>query len=434
MAEDGPQHVLLSTEAEILIENLVKFPIKEIGSPRWQKQHEYLEKINMQSLVSASANEDEFVKELLISLGKVQFIIEDLISVEVWKQFVFSVIVKTNFKPPTTIPIYMVLYHEATVANLLETVCFHKEPLESADETVLDLLDYCYRKLSSIVGETEEEITEFSSTLDELQKQARKMNFEIAVKAVSILRYITDAIESLPLSTSGRLMNTHNIPCLLVELLEHPPWTKRSGGKLMKYIDSQWQQVVGPDALQLTKIEGQVWLALYNVLMNPICISKYNFSSFNKEQILKLRSHMNEVLMDQLPVLGQLQAYLQQLSMTEPAPPKSDLILEQLPEVRDQLMRENTGKWKAIAKYQMKNFFNPKPEEIQQQAQRLADTYNFDVIESLISEPPKCACCGAEAAKRCSRCKQEWYCKRECQVKQWEKHKKVCDVMKERST
>jgi len=43
---------------------------------------------------------------------------------------------------------------------------------------------------------------------------------------------------------------------------------------------------------------------------------------------------------------------------------------------------------------------------------RLADTYGLDVIESLITEPPKCAVCGEVAAKRCSRCQNEWYCRR----------------------
>lgn len=32
-------------------------------------------------------------------------------------------------------------------------------------------------------------------------------------------------------------------------------------------------------------------------------------------------------------------------------------------------------------------------------------------------EDPKCSKCGALASKRCSRCKNEWYCSRECQVR-----------------
>lgn len=42
----------------------------------------------------------------------------------------------------------------------------------------------------------------------------------------------------------------------------------------------------------------------------------------------------------------------------------------------------------------------------------LAQTYNLDVMESLLPDKPKCGCCGKEAAKRCSRCQGEWYCHR----------------------
>lgn len=37
-----------------------------------------------------------------------------------------------------------------------------------------------------------------------------------------------------------------------------------------------------------------------------------------------------------------------------------------------------------------------------------------------------CKGCGAEATLRCSRCKAEWYCGRQCQIKCWKEHKKVC--------
>lgn len=90
------------------------------------------------------------------------------------------------------------------------------------------------------------------------------MEFEIALKALSVLRYITDCVDrwasepgpflglqqitmssskawltfpscpptpSLPLSVLSRMLSTHNLPCLLVELLEHSPWSRREGGK-----------------------------------------------------------------------------------------------------------------------------------------------------------------------------------------------------------
>ena len=55
--------------------------------------------------------------------------------------------------------IFSQLYHEATLVNLLETVLFHKESWQSAEENALDLLDYCYRKLVSIVGKCDSSST-----------------------------------------------------------------------------------------------------------------------------------------------------------------------------------------------------------------------------------------------------------------------------------
>ena len=38
---------------------------------------------------------------------------------------------------------------------------------------------------------------------------------------------------SLSLSVTSRLLNTHDIPILLVELVQNPPWTKQKKGKVM---------------------------------------------------------------------------------------------------------------------------------------------------------------------------------------------------------
>lgn len=43
---------------------------------------------------------------------------------------------------------------------------------------------------------------------------------------------------------------------------------------------------------------------------------------------------------------------------------------------------------------------------------RLAQTYNLDIMETLLPEKPKCGLCGQHAAKRCSKCQGEWYCNR----------------------
>ncbi|KAI0223920.1 Zinc finger MYND domain-containing protein 10 [Lamellibrachia satsuma] len=432
-------------EAEGYIESLQATDLKDIGGPKWRQQQERIEKLNIQAAVSATLQEEEFVKEFLASYDKVSVLVAELITIEVWKQKVFTEFQQQQLEQKVIFPIYMVLYHEATLVNLLETTLYHQEAAEAGGDAMLDLTDYCYRKVTDLIAKTAEEAGEddeddenaFSalhsstsaSTLEELEKQNEALNFDISVKAVSIARYVIDHMSVLPLSVRTRMLNTHDFPMMFVELVENQPWTKFHKGVLKKYIDNKWQEIDGADRFKLTKIEGQVWLSLFQLLMSDECQKKYELNSYRKNVILKLRSHLTEVLLDQMPVLMELRKYLEQLTMVDPPAVKSDLLLEQIPEIRENILQKYDGRWAKIAKRQSKQFFNPSKEDMMEQAKRLADTYNFDVMENLLTDPPKCAVCGAEASKRCSRCQNEWYCRRECQVNHWKKHKKACDLM-----
>ncbi|KAI2668585.1 Zinc finger MYND domain-containing protein 10 [Labeo rohita] len=418
--------VLLHGEAEGYIQSLEKMSLRDIGSPRWFRQHEYIEKLNMQAILNASANQEEFIKDLFVSLGKI--------------------------------------HHEATIINLLETIMYHKESSEAAGDSVLDLVDYCHRKLTLLAGRsvsgeipsgdriTHTQLSDTGSVQD-LQRQSDMLEFEISIKALSVLCYITDHIESLSLSVLSRMLCTHNMPCVLVQLVENCPWNR---GTLEKYIEGRWRTVLPEDQLKLSKHDGQVWMALLNLLLKPDCQRKYDFNSFNKSQLLKLRGFLTEVVIDQLPNLLDLKHFLSQLAVTDPAAPKKDLILEQVPEIWNNIVMENSNKWKAIAKYQVTQVFNPSESELREQASRLAQTYNLDVMENLIPDKPKCGACGRTGVKRCSRCQGEWYCNSlhrmftacttthvcgaadegagaltECQVKHWPKHKPACKLMAE---
>ncbi|XP_072328253.1 zinc finger MYND domain-containing protein 10 isoform X2 [Scyliorhinus torazame] len=386
--------VLLPVEAAGYAQSLQEFPLKDIGSARWFRQHEYIEKLNMQAIIDATAEQDEFVKETIYAHGKVPTLIHELIAVEVWKQKVFPVLCQLqDFTPKSTFPIYIVIHHEATIINLLETIFYHQDLCDSADEAVLDLVDYCHRKLTLLAAQSSDcenqELDRSSpAALEELQKQSQELEFDISLKALSIIRYITDHIDSLPLSAQARLLNTHNIPCVLVHLMEYCPWSRNnSKGELQKYADGKWYTVPIEDRLKITKLDGQVWIALYNLVLKPNCQQRYDFNNFNKNQLLKV------------------------------------------PDIQNRIIRENSNKWKAIAKHQVKTAFNPSEQDLREQAHRLTETYNLDMMENLIPDRPKCGFCGAVAAKRCSRCQVERYCQRECQVKHWSKHKKACDLM-----
>ncbi|NWR74619.1 ZMY10 protein, partial [Centropus unirufus] len=383
---------------------------------RWLQQHESVEKLNMHAILSASVGEEQLLTELLVTYAKIPVLIGELISVEIWKHKIFPVLCRLeDFKPRSTFPIYMVLRHEASIINLLETAFFHKEICKSSEDSIVDLIDYCHRKLTLLAawGANKQGATlAVVVPPQELQKQDETMEFEISLKALSVLRLITDQVESLSLSALTRLLNTHNLPCLLVQLVECCPWSYWEAGKLKKFENGVWYVVPPEDQVKMTKLDGQVWIALLNLLLSPECQRKYHLNGFNKSQLLKLRPFLTDILIDQLPNLMQMQRFLSYLAVTEPAPPKKDLILEQVPIIRDRILKQNAGKWEAIAKHQVKHIFSPTEEELKLQACRWAQTYSLDMMEALIPDKPRCGMCGVEAAKRCSRCQNEWYCTR----------------------
>ncbi|XP_068013952.1 zinc finger MYND domain-containing protein 10 [Melanerpes formicivorus] len=426
---------LLPAELEALVRALQATELRDIGGQGWVLQHEYVEKLNMHAILSASMGQEQLLTELLVTNAKIPVLIEELISVEIWKHKIFPVLCQLeDFKPRSTFPIYMVLRHEASIINLLETVFFHKEVCLSAEDSILDLIDYCHRKLTVLADQSTpvelhpEDLAGLSS-MQELQKQAEMMEFEISLKALSVLRFITDQVESLPLSALTRMLNTYNLPCLLVQLVEHCPWSCWEAGKLKKFENGTWHVVPPEDQVKMTKLDGQVWLALLNLLLSPECQRKYHFDGFNKSQLLKLPAFLTDVLIDQLPNLMEMQRFLSHLAVTEPAPPKKDLILEQVPVIWNHIIMKNRGKWQAIAKHQVKCVFSPTEEELKLRADRWTQTYSLDMMEALAPDKPCCRVCGAEAAKRCSRCRNEWYCTRVCQVQHWQKHKAACNLM-----
>merc|ERR1712151_144745 len=118
--------------------------------------------------------------------------------------------------------------------------------------------------------------------------------------------------------------------------------------------------VEADDEGRLPKLHTQVWLAIYNLVMDAECRSRYEMSSFRRENLLRLRRYINEVVVDQLPPLTNLHRTLEELSISgqftgaSNAPVATPFVVELVAEVREALVRTYEGRWQEVADLQLR--------------------------------------------------------------------------------
>ena len=73
--------------------------------------------------------------------------------------------------------------------------------------------------------------------------------------------------------------------------------------------------------------------------------------------MLRVRKYLNELLVDQLPVLAQVQRYLDEITIVDPpSASRSALVLEQAAAVRDAVIEDITNA-SEIAAFQLRTVF-----------------------------------------------------------------------------
>ena len=65
---------------------------------------------------------------------------------EAWKERIWPLI-KAKIAKFSSLRTYIPVYHEASVANLLEVCLYHRTSCEEAGDALIDLVDFCVRKL-----------------------------------------------------------------------------------------------------------------------------------------------------------------------------------------------------------------------------------------------------------------------------------------------
>eukprot|EP00916_Digyalum_oweni_P003296 GHVL01005929.1.p1 GENE.GHVL01005929.1~~GHVL01005929.1.p1 ORF type:complete len:408 (-),score=67.62 GHVL01005929.1:1090-2313(-) len=399
-------------EAELYIKNIKKYNIYEIGNNQWMKQADVYRRLNAQAHASAISKSDEYVVDL-IKLYQLETTIHELIVTEVWALKIYP---RLKEDARASVKLYIALYHEAVLTNLLALVFYEF----TVPDCIIDLIDYCYRKITYLIQTKDllpPPLTAKDIEKDDSDDKYRQLQFQIGLASVSVFRLLTQNFSELPISAINRIYDTNDFLLTLIPLLEKAPWVKSdSSGATLVFQDNKWEH--WPDRNKVPKLEADIWISIYNLIMNNDLQLKYDLSSFRKENLLKIRRYMTEVLQDQLPFLADLKHFLNQLAISNYNPGGTPpFIVEMIPELYDSLMQKND--WASIAKTQAETTFaKDDPQDLKDFIANIED----------IDDEPCCAVCGKPAGQRCSRCREEWYCTRDCQISHWRQHKSLCYI------
>uniref|UniRef100_K3WW83 Uncharacterized protein n=1 Tax=Globisporangium ultimum (strain ATCC 200006 / CBS 805.95 / DAOM BR144) TaxID=431595 RepID=K3WW83_GLOUD len=401
----------MPTEAEQLIKCLKEQPLDQIGSSkRWIAYHHMMEKLNLQAHQSAQRKQDNFVIEDLLTYQKFPTVVLNLLALELWKSNVFPLL-QCQDSDAASLRLYFTIYHEATLTNLLEVAFYHEHVIEAIDDDLmLEIIDYCMRKVTWLIGlprdaicantrfhKSGEEIVQMmnaQSTKQELQRQQLEIEFCIAVQCVTMLRYIAERLHLLPLSIVSRLLDKHDVLLSLAVLIENPPWTHKvtvTAGKdepkqvkWKKFVNQKWVFVEPGDLLVLTTTEAQVWLAIYYLLCTKSAREHYEVTQFRKDQLLRIRKYLNDLLLDQLPLLADIQRYLDELSIVQVGAAlgnRSSLVMEAVPYLRLAILRRFLDQYAQIAqRFDELSRMMSRGDDLKE----LAEVYQMEGIDELL--------------------------------------------------
>ena len=150
---------------------------------------------------------------------------------------------------------------------MLEIILYHRTACENSQDSLVELIDYCYRKFLFLTNYSEKrngrapdddakKILERTPEED-IMNQMEDIEFTSAISCFSLIRFITDHMQDLSVPIVHQMMEMNDIPCILVPLLEMKPWfRKNKKGELEKFEDQKWVKVPPQDINKMPKIEA----------------------------------------------------------------------------------------------------------------------------------------------------------------------------------
>ena len=94
-----------------------------------------LQRLNHQAHASAQASSDDFILSAMLTFSKLKLLVAELVAIETWRERLLpAVIAQLEHRgadaSAVALQLYMVLFHEATLANLLEVFLYHGYAVE----------------------------------------------------------------------------------------------------------------------------------------------------------------------------------------------------------------------------------------------------------------------------------------------------------------
>lgn len=253
-----------------------------------------------------------------------------------------------------------------------------------------------------------------------------ELDFSVGLNCLVLFRSITDKISTgLSLAVMRSMLVDHDFVTLMVLLLEMAPWIRESRSGYEVFNAMGWKRIKKEDLNIVTKLEAQVWLSVMNLLLEKDSRQMYQYSSKKKATVMKLKDWMSEETVDQIPPLTDLQRYIEELSMMIPPDNEQPSVsIQMVSSIRDDiLLQVNATTVSSQEKLLLNSDSSLKAMSQERIMKSLIEVYN----RSELDQEQMCASCGDVATQRCSICKDQWYCSRPCQVKDWKIHKGVCE-------
>ncbi|KAG5499777.1 hypothetical protein GH5_03912 [Leishmania sp. Ghana 2012 LV757] len=351
-------------DAEISVRQLRSFSMEEVGTSSWKDQRETMERLNMCTHSNATQKTDDFVKSFLLEHDKLGDVLHELLVMEVWRQRVLPGVVDAVTQNPTAT--YMYCAYESVLVNLLECICFYEEVVVGFGDDVLELIDYCWRQVSRLFSEKNLGEVPAAATKESprayLEQQLREQRIQRAMGCISLLWFVTDRLEALPMSAMNSILRKNDIPFGLAEVLLLQPWLRCSAGEMQKFQNGAFVAAPGNEPQRVCVPEAHAWFCLHKLLCDAGCRRQYPYTQHKKATLLRLRSLLNETLLDQLPALQDVQRALEELSFMEPPTGteekfRSTLIIEQVPRLMTAIDPPNAN-WTAQVERMKRLFYD----------------------------------------------------------------------------